>query len=276
MFTWICPQCGREVPPAYDECPDCSGKGAGQAPPQQPGQGVPMGAPPPPSYPPQPQYAQPPQTQYPQPPAQYAPPRQFAPTPQYAQPPQYAQAPQYAPPAGQAPAVPRFMPAPATGISLPPWLMSIGFAVLFLAVGAALFFGIKHFNGSSEASASTSTSSPQESAPTPAAAKKNSTLQKYVEVTGLRLTESSGKAVAHFVVVNHSGAEIADLSANVNLWARTAKSDEEAVGTFTFKIASLGAYESKDLTMPVNTKLKVYELPDWQNLTAELQITSPE
>ena len=154
--------------------------------------------------------------------------------------------------------------------------MSIGFAVLFLAVGAALFFGIKHFNGSSEASASTSTTSPPESAPTPAAAKKNSTLQKYVEVTGLRLTESSGKAVAHFVVVNHSGAEIADLSANVNLWARTAKSDEEAVGTFTFKIASLGAYESKDLTMPVNTKLKVYELPDWQNLTAELQITSPE
>ncbi len=23
MFTWICPQCGREVPPAYNECPDC-------------------------------------------------------------------------------------------------------------------------------------------------------------------------------------------------------------------------------------------------------------
>ena len=160
--------------------------------------------------------------------------------------------------------------------------MSIGFAALFLAVGAALFFGIKHFSSSSEASASTSTSSPQESASAPAptaggaAAKKNSTLQKYVEVTGLRLTEDSGKAVAHYLVVNHSGADIADLSANVNLWARTAKSDEEAVGTFTFKIASLGAYESKDLTAPVNTKLKVYELPDWQNLTAEVQITSPE
>src|SRR5512146_2191732 len=26
MFTWICQQCGREVPPAYNECPDCSGK----------------------------------------------------------------------------------------------------------------------------------------------------------------------------------------------------------------------------------------------------------
>ena len=26
MFTWICPQCGREVPPAYNDCPDCSKK----------------------------------------------------------------------------------------------------------------------------------------------------------------------------------------------------------------------------------------------------------
>ena len=28
MFTWICPQCGREVPPAYKDCPDCAKKTA--------------------------------------------------------------------------------------------------------------------------------------------------------------------------------------------------------------------------------------------------------
>src|ERR1039458_4571605 len=34
MFTWICPQCGREVPPAYNECPDCAARiAAGSAPP---------------------------------------------------------------------------------------------------------------------------------------------------------------------------------------------------------------------------------------------------
>jgi len=27
---------------------------------------------------------------------------------------------------------------------------------------------------------------------------------------------------------------------------------------------------------PLNTKLKPYELPDWQNLSAEVQITSPQ
>src|ERR1051326_2885448 len=31
MFTWICPKCGREVPPAYNECPDCAN--AGKTPP---------------------------------------------------------------------------------------------------------------------------------------------------------------------------------------------------------------------------------------------------
>lgn len=24
MFTWICPKCGREVPPSYSECPNCA------------------------------------------------------------------------------------------------------------------------------------------------------------------------------------------------------------------------------------------------------------
>ncbi len=268
MFTWICPQCGREVPPAYDQCPDCAGKATGQAPPPQPGQGAPAGAAPPPpaSYAPQ-QYAPPPQ--------QYAPPRQYAPQPQYAPPPQYAPQQQYAPPAAQPPAPSYMLQQPATGISLPPWLMSIGFAILFLAVGAALYFGIKHFSGSSDTS--TSAPVPQQSASAPAAPKQASTLQKYVEVAGMRLTEDPDKKPqVHFLVVNHSGADISDLTANVNLWARTAKSDEEAVGTFTFKLPALAAYESKDLTAPLNTKLKVYELPDWQNLTAEVQITSPQ
>jgi hypothetical protein len=234
MFTWICPQCGREVPPAYNECPDCTGKQAGQAAAPQPGQGAPAGAAPPP-----------PQT---------AP---SARTPAYPQPP-YMQ------------------PPPARGITLPPWLMSIVFAVLFLGAGAAIYFGVKRFNSSGEASAST----PATLENPPAAAKslaKANTLQKYVEVVGLRLIEDAKKNPAvRYVVVNHSGADIADLVANVNLWARTAKSDEEAVGTFSFKLPSLGPYESKDMSGPLNTKLKVYELPDWQNLTAEIQITSPQ
>ena len=152
--------------------------------------------------------------------------------------------------------------------------MSIVFAILFLAVGAGAYFAIRHFSGSGQASASSS--APLENVPAAFKAKANM-LQKYVEVVGVRLIEDpKKKPQVRFVVVNHSGAEIADLAGNVNLWARTAKSEEEAVGTFSFKIPSLGPYETKEMSGLLSTKLRVYELPDWQNLVPEVQITSPQ
>jgi hypothetical protein len=233
MFTWICPQCGREVPPAYNECPDCTGKQAGtSAPPQQAqpqGQAATvMTAPPPPAAPPAERW-------------------------------------------------PRALPPEPKGTTLPPWLMSIVFAILFVGLGAGVYFGIKYFSGSGEAATGGPPAALQKAPSSGGANAKASALQKYVEVVGLRLTEEPNKKPqVRFVVVNHSGAEIADLAANVNLWARTAKSDEEAVGTFSFKIASLGPYETKEMSGLLSTKLRVYELPDWQNLVPEVQITSPQ
>lgn len=233
MFTWICPQCGREVPPAYNECPDCTGKQAGtSAPPQQ------------------------------------------------AQPQGQTTTVMTAPPPQAAPAAerwPRPLPPESKSISLPPWLMSIVFAILFIGLGAGAYFGIKHFSGSGEAATGAPPAALQKASSSAGANAKASALQKYVEVVGLRLTEEPNKKPqVRFVVVNHSGAEIADLAGNVNLWARTAKSDEEAVGTFSFKIASLGPYETKEMSGLLSTKLRVYELPDWQNLVPEVQITSPQ
>lgn len=264
MFTWICPQCGREVPPAYNECPDCAGKPAGSQPAPQPPRTA--GAP---QYPQQPQYA-PQQPQYQPQQPQYPPPQQ----PQYAQqppqypPPLYPSQTQFSPP-------PTYqVPPPKQGLNIPPWLMSIGFAIAFLAVFAGAYFGVRHFTSASDTTGSAPTVA--EKQPASGLAQPNA-LQKYVEVIGMRLLEDpKKKPQVRFVVVNHSGAEMSDLVANVNLWARTAKSDEEAVGTFSFKLPSLGAYESKEMTAPLNTKLKVYELPDWQNLTAEVQVTSPQ
>lgn len=241
MFTWICPQCGREVPPAYNECPDCSGKQAGQPAPPQQGQ------------------------------PQQSPPQQFQP-----QQPQRSTVVTAPPLVAPSQHVAYAAPPPASGISLPPWLMSIVFAILFLAVGAGAYFAIRHFSGSGQASASSP--APLESVPGSSKGKANTnTLQKYVEVVGVRLIEDAKKKPqVRFVVVNHSGAEISDLAANVNLWARTPKSDDEAIGALAFKLPSLGPYEAKEMIAPLNTKLHIYELPDWQNLAAEVQITSPQ
>ena len=77
------------------------------------------------------------------------------------------------------------------------------------------------------------------------------------------------------LVVNHSGGEISDLAANVTIGASTPRSDEDSIGSFSFKLSSIGPNDSKEMSAPLKTKMKMYELPDWQNARTEIQITSP-
>ena len=292
MFNWVCPRCGKDVPPSKTECPFCAT--APQAAPPQP-----VGAPPP-YYPPPPppqQYGappapawQPPQAAAPpqawQPPQQWTPPAPPAPPPPPAQ--QAAWQPQAPPPqppppphsSGYAlppePAQPAPHPQaawPQQKQGLPTWVLGGGFALALLAVlglvyywmqpSAAKIAGADKALGEKAAAATT-----QEKVANP--------LQKYIEVVGIRLVTQDKKSVAKFVVVNHSSGEIVGLEANVTLWASTKRSEEDSVGAFSFKTRSLGPNASADVTAPLTTRLKPYELPDWQNLTAEVQITSPK
>src|SRR3984957_9650547 len=250
MFTWICPTCGREVPPAYDACPDCAARAkaaqlaAESAAPLSPPLPTPAALPP----------------QAPYPPPAFAPPA-FAP-------------PAFTPPAVAPPAIappPVYYAGPPRRAALPTWLLTVLFALAFIGLGAGVYWLVQYFRGGSQAA----TAAPVETVPVRGQAKQHP-LQKYVEVTGIRFVQAGNKDTqAHFLVVNHSGADIADLAGTVNIWGRTAKSEEEAAGNFNFKVPALGPYESKEVTAPVNTKLKVYELPDWQNVSTEVQITSP-
>lgn len=165
----------------------------------------------------------------------------------------------------------RYLEEPARRPGLPTWLLIILFAFAFIGVGAAVFYGYQRYQKGGGAGFT--------GGEVPAAAakpKSTSPLQKYVEVVGIRVTtDSKKKPEARFVVVNHSNTEMDDLTANVTLWASTSRSEEDAVGTFSFKVGTLSPNEAKEITTPLKTKLKIYEMPDWQNLTAEVQITSP-
>jgi len=178
--------------------------------------------------------------------------------------------PPYVPPAvAPAPAMQYAGPAPRAG--LPTWLLTILFALAFIGLGGGVYWLVQYFRGGNQ----TAAPAPIVNAPARGPAKQHP-LQKYVEVTGIRFLQGAKKDTeARFVVVNHSGADITDLEGAVNIWGRTAKSEEEAAGTFSFKVPLLGPYESKEMTAPVATKLKVYELPDWQNVSTEVQITAP-
>jgi hypothetical protein len=149
--------------------------------------------------------------------------------------------------------------------------MAVIFGVGFVAVGSAVYWLV----GSSHSSG-TPSSTVESPAAKPGA--KTSAMQKYIEVSGVRFVENKKdktKTDAKFVLINHSEADISGLAGNVTLWARTQKSEEEAAGTFAFT-TNLGPFESKEMTVPLNTKLKIYELPDWQFLTSDVQITAPQ
>lgn len=110
----------------------------------------------------------------------------------------------------------------------------------------------------------------------PATTTSKHPLAKYIELAGFRLTESkAGQLDVRFVAINHSEADLGDLELNIRLKTTAAKPEDPPVASFQAKVASLGPLEIRDIDAKVNTKLRIYELPDWQFMRAEFDITSP-
>ena len=100
---------------------------------------------------------------------------------------------------------------------------------------------------------------------------------KYVELVGFRINEKNpGHLEIQFGVVNHSEADIGDLKLTVNIGTTAAKPGDPPLMSFPATVTKLGPTELKDVTVQVPTKLRVYELPDWQFLKADFQITEPQ
>ncbi len=239
MFTWICPQCGREVPPAYTECPNCAKAAESAA------------------------AAAPPAAVAKEPPAEVAaaPASSTAPPP-VAVPPSQPAAPRYAA---------QYTARPRAG--MPTWLLTILSAFAFIGLGAAVYWTVGYYRSNHRAS-----TSPPPTVESPAAkpGTKTNPLQKYIEISGVRFTQDAKKRVmVKFSLTNHSDADLTGLAGNVTMWGRTQSSEEDAVGTFSFT-TNVGPQASQELTAPLTTKLKIYELPDWQNVTADLQVTAPQ
>lgn len=129
---------------------------------------------------------------------------------------------------------------------------------------------------------SCSSSSPQKQpaaiAPRPgSAAADQNPVAKYLELAGFRLDEKGpGNLQIQFAVINHSDADVGDLSLQVNLRAKTAGPNDPPLFSFPASVQSLGPEEVKQVTVSVPTKLRVYELPDWQFITSDFTVTSPK
>src|SRR5260370_23653345 len=86
---------------------------------------------------------------------------------------------------------------------------------------------------------------------------------------------AAGKLAVKFVVVNHSEADIGDQALKIKLVTTAAKPEDPPITEFVAKVPALGPQEVKDVSTTATTKLRIYELPDWQFIRAEVEITSP-
>jgi len=186
---------------------------------------------------------------------------------QYPQQPQYTQ--QNLPQLPQQ-AQPMVWPPPQRKAAPPTWLVGGGFALVLILLFGGIYYFMSRGDGSTPASTAKTAAGGA-----PAAKGVSNPLQKSIEVTGLRFVNSGKSPSVKFVVINHSGSVLLDLAGTVTLWAGTSRSDEDAIGTFNLNVDTLDAGGSKEMTAPLKTKLKAYEMPDWQNATAEVQVSSP-
>ena len=79
-----------------------------------------------------------------------------------------------------------------------------------------------------------------------------------------------------FAAINHSAADLGDLTVKVRITTTQAAPADPPVAEFEAKIPSFGPHETKDVIGKAETKLRIYELPDWQFLRADFEITSPQ
>ena len=238
MFTWICPTCGKEVPPSMSECSNCAPKAAAPPPQQQAAT-----APPPPPPPPQ-HMAPPPEV------------RGYAPAPQQTYqppPPVYAQ--------------PVYLPPQAQG--LPSWLITLLVFGGLLGLWAAFYF---LYLPSSKREKESATEQQATAEPGKPAAKPNP-LTKNLEIAGLRVSEDARQKIqVRMIVINHSAADLGDVKLNITLTSNPATGAPSTVASFPLSVSDLGPMEAKEVKGAFNTKLRAYEVPDWQFLKATAEI----
>jgi hypothetical protein len=159
-----------------------------------------------------------------------------------------------------------YAPAPRRG--LPTWLMSIVFTLAFGGLLAGGYLGYQRYKDGKDAPAA---EVPPPETKSPARGAAGNPVLRQIEVGGLRITQGKDKKPQiRFLLINHSAAELGELSGTLQLMAK-----DESVGSCNFKMSGLGAYEAKEVSMPLNTKMQAYELPDWQFLRAELSLKTP-
>ncbi len=153
--------------------------------------------------------------------------------------------------------------------SVPGWVISFLVMAGLLAVGVAIVF---YLLPASHTTADAKSPAP-EPVTAPPAVEASHPLAQTIEVTGFRFVmDANKKSEIHYLVVNHSGAELSDMTVFVTVRTAGAKAGQPPLCRFSFRSTGLAPFESKEMTSSIEKLPRPVALPDWHDLRAEVQI----
>ena len=154
----------------------------------------------------------------------------------------------------------------------PSWSISLLVAMLLALAGGSFLQNVIASREQKASSVSPAEAASQSSAGDGAG--ESHPFARYVEVTGLRVVaDSQRRAQLQYIVVNHSTAQLSGLALRI-----VVKSTSPASKAPLFQVAavvpSLGPYEAKEIRTDLDTQLRPAEIPDWDHLKVDVQVTT--
>ncbi len=119
------------------------------------------------------------------------------------------------------------------------------------------------------AAASTTQAEPPPATTAAPAGHRTQALAKHLEAAGVRILQENRKPLIRLMLVNHSSIELTQLAGTIQLTS----DGQSELATIPFNV-TLGPWESKDISAPLKTKLRAYELPDWQFIKTKVTVNS--
>jgi hypothetical protein len=92
----------------------------------------------------------------------------------------------------------------------------------------------------------------------------------YIEVTGIRVVaDLNHHSRLHYIVVNHSAADLSDMSLRIGV--HSAADVSKTLFRVTAVVPSLGPFASKEITIDLDTQMRASEIPEWELLRVDVQ-----
>jgi hypothetical protein len=162
---------------------------------------------------------------------------------------------------------------PPRQFKLPTWVISLLVVILLVLVGVSILQNLTTNRETKAASVSPYAASQSPATPEAVPADAHP-FGRYVEVTALRVVADPQKrSQLQYIVVNHSNLQLTGMTLHITVHSSDPGS-KGALVQVSAVIQSLGPYESKEIRTDLDTQLRSTEIPEWDHLKADVQVTT--